>query len=100
MKLWLYQFYVLSRLSWPFLIYDFDKSFVLEMQKTINPKLKGWAGVSIRVENGLLFRAKENFGLGITSIFDHFQRMQLIKCDLLQSYVDASIRTLYKYREN
>ena len=55
MKLWLYQFYVLSRLSWPFLIYDFDKSFVLEMQKTINPKLKGWAGVSLRVENGLLF---------------------------------------------
>ena len=63
MKLWLYQFYVLSRLSWPFLIYDFDRSFVLEMQKAINPKLKGWAGVSLRVENGLLFRAKENFGL-------------------------------------
>ena len=90
MKLWLYQFYVLSRLSWPFLIYDFDKIFVLEMQKTINPKLKGWAGVSIRVENGLLFRAQENFGLGITSIFDHFQRMQLIKCDLLQNSVDDS----------
>ena len=63
MKLWLYQFYVLSRLSWPFLIYDFDRSFVLEMQKAINPKLKGWAGASLRVENGLLFRAKENFGL-------------------------------------
>ena len=81
-------------------IYDFDKSFVMEMQKAINPKLKSWAGVSLRVENGLLFRAKENFGLGITPIFDHFQRMQLIKCDLLQNSVDDSIRTLYKHREN
>ena len=68
-------------------------------KKTINSKLKGWAGVSLRVENGLLFRAKENFGLGITLIFDHFQRMQLIKCDLLQNSVDDSIRTLYKHRE-
>ena len=37
MKLWLYQFYVLSRLSWPFLIYDFDKSYIWKCKKLLIP---------------------------------------------------------------
>ena len=36
MKLWLYQFYALSHLSWSFLINDLDKSFSLHLQRMIN----------------------------------------------------------------
>ena len=40
MKLWLYQFYALSHLSWPFLINDLDKSFSLDLQRMRNRQLK------------------------------------------------------------
>ena len=98
MKLWLYQFYLLARTSWPFLIYNFDRSFDMELQNKINVKLKQWAGIYRNVDNGLLFRAKENFGLGMTSIVDHFERMQLIKCELLKRSVDSTVSTLYHLR--
>ena len=62
MKLWLYQFYALSHLSWPFLINDLDKSFSLDLQRMINQQLKSWAGISRTVDNGLLLHSKKNFG--------------------------------------
>ena len=96
MKLWIYQFYLLSHLSWPFLVYDFDGTFILDLQKQSNAFLKKWAGINKSAENGLLFRSKENYGLGLTSIVDHFERMQLIKCSLLQNSVDNDIQQLYK----
>lgn len=99
MKLWLYQFYVLSHLSWPFLINDLDLSFSQNLQRKINLTLKSWAGISKSVDNGLLFRSKKNFGLGLTAIADHYQKMQLIKCQLLQNSKDPTIQELYKNRE-
>ena len=39
MKLWLYQFYVLSHLSWPFLINDLDLSFAQDLQRNVNMTL-------------------------------------------------------------
>ena len=98
-KLWLYQFYLLARTSWLFLIYDFDRSFARELQNQISAKLKQWAGIYRNVDNGLLFRAKENFGLGMTSIVDHVECMQLIKCELLKRSVDSKVSTLYHIRE-
>ena len=35
MKLWLYQFNLLARTSWPFLIYDFERSFAVDIEKQI-----------------------------------------------------------------
>ena len=86
MKLWLYQFYVLSHLSWPFMINDLNKTFAQELQRTINPRLKKWAGIGKTVDNGPLFRSKRKLGLGLTSIFDYFQRMQLVKCEIFACF--------------
>ena len=99
MKLWLYQFYAIQHLSWPFIINDLDKSFALELQRKVNVQLKRWAGIGRSVDNGLLFRTKNNFGLGLTSVSDHYQRMQLIKHELLKNSVDPTVVKLFKHRE-
>ena len=99
MKLWIYQFYILAQLSWPFLIYDFDRSFVIDLQRKVNTVLKKWAGICRSSDNGLLFCSKEHFGLGLTAIFDHFEKMWLIKCSLLQSSIDPTVQLLYRNRE-
>ena len=61
MKLWLYQFYILQHLSWHFLINDLDLSFTKDLQRSINIRLKKWAGVYRTVDNGILFRSKKNW---------------------------------------
>ena len=99
-KLWLYQFYVISHLSWPFMINDLDTSFAMDLQRSINVKLKSWAGIGRSVDNGLLFRSKRNFGLGLTPLSQHYQRMQLVKCELLRTSKDPAIVELYKTRES
>ena len=99
MKLWLYQFYALSHLSWPFIINDLDRSFSLDLQREVNVQLKCWAGIGRSVDNGLLFRSKMKFGLGLTSVSDHYQRMQIIKYELLRNSLDPTVVELYKFRE-
>ena len=99
MKLWLYQFYALQHLSWPFIINDLNRSFSLELQRNTHQQLKKWAHISRSIDNGLLFRQKQNFGLGLTSISDHYEQMQVIKCELLSHSLDPNIVALYKTRE-
>ena len=99
MKLWLYQFYAISHLSWPFMINDLDRSFSLDLQAEVNVQLKRWAGIGRSVDNGLLFRSKTKFGLGLTSVSDHYQRMQIIKYELLRNSLDPTVVELYKFRE-
>ena len=76
------------------MINDLTRSFAFELQAEINLKLKKWAGIGRTVDNGLLFRSKQNFGLGLTSLSDHYQRMQLVKCEFLRNSHDASIQQL------
>ena len=99
MKLWLYQFYALSHLSWPLMIHDLDMSFARDLQAQIQPTLKKWAGIARSADSGLLFRAKTNFGLGITPISDFYQRMQLVKCELLRNSTDPNVQKLYETRQ-
>ena len=99
-KLWLYQFYVLPRIAWPFMIQDLDISFVEGLEKTVNRRLKAWAGVYRSTEVGVLYRSKAHLGLGLTSISTHFKRMQLVKCLLLSESKDGNVRALFKARSD
>src|SRR5690348_5323581 len=54
-KLWLYQFYILSRISWHLLSADLDLSFAKELQMVAQPYLKRWAGISRSVDAGVLY---------------------------------------------
>ena len=67
-----HQFYALSHLSWPLMIRDLDISFARDLQAQIQPTLKKRAGIARFADSGLLFRAKKNFGLGITPISDFY----------------------------
>ena len=99
MKLWLYQFYALSHLSWPLMIHDLDRSFALDLQVQIQSTLKKWAGIGRSADSGLMFRSKKNYGLGIPPISDFYQRMQLVKCELLRNSADPNIQKLYQTRQ-
>ena len=98
MKLWLYERYVLSRHSWSLMVHDLDRSFASGLQTHAQALLKRWAGVGKRVDEGVLYRSRENFGLQLTSVTDYYDSMQLVRAQLLKNSADPDIRTLWEAR--
>jgi hypothetical protein len=98
MKLWMYQFGILGRLSWSFLVHDFPLSLAIEFDKHSNRFLKRWAGIARSAELGILYRSNDRFGLGLTKISTHFKKMGVVKCLLLKHAKDPNIRQLYDDR--
>jgi hypothetical protein len=99
-KLWLYQFYIRLRLSWPLLIHDLDLHFAMKLQAHVQPFLKKWAGIGKTVDAGLLYRTHQNLGLHLTSPVDHYTSLQLIKGQLLQHSVDQDVRKVWKAKSD
>ena len=75
------------------------KVFSLGLQRMTNRQLKNWAGISRTFKNGLLICCKKNFRWGLLEISAHYQRIQLIKYELLCSSKDSTNQKLYKRRE-
>jgi hypothetical protein len=94
-KLWLYQFGVLARMGWPFLIHDLDVSFAKDLEKSVSCQLKRWAGLVKNADVGTLFRTRSSFGLGLSSVSKHYEQMQLIKFSILDHSQDPFINTIF-----
>jgi hypothetical protein len=95
MKLWLYQFGILSHLAWPFLIHDLDISFAKNLQTTAQRYLKKWSGVNRTVDPGVMYRTRKNLGLQLTAVSDHYVNMQVIKCQQLATSLDPAVRRVW-----
>jgi hypothetical protein len=99
MKLWLYQFGIRLRMTWPLMIHDLDLTFATKLQNHIQPLLKEWASVGKTVDPGILYRAYDHLGLQITSMADHYKSSQLVKAQLLKYSVDESVRKVWQSKE-
>ena len=84
MKLWLYQFSIRPRLTWPLLIHDLDLHFAKKLQSHIQPLLKEWSGIGKTADPGMLYRTYKHLGLQLTSIEDHYTSTQLVKTQQLK----------------
>ena len=98
-KLFLYEHFIVRRLSWVFLVHDLNLWFAKELDKRVIPRLKEWAGLYRSSDIGTLFRLREHLGLQLTSVEHHYEHLQLVKCCLLENSKDDNVRALYKLRE-
>jgi hypothetical protein len=98
-KLFLYEHFAVRRLSWVFLVHDLNLYFAKELEKRTVPRLKVWAGIFRGCDLGALFRKREHLGLQITSLVYHYQRMQLVKCCLLENSNDKTVRAIYESKK-
>jgi hypothetical protein len=55
-KLFIYEFFVVRRLSWQFLVHDLCLTFAVELDKVSIPFLKRWTGLYRGADIGCLFR--------------------------------------------
>ena len=81
------------------MVHAFARSFSVELQKLVSATLKLWAGLYKSADVGTLYRSRKAFGMGLTSVTSHFERMQIIKCSLLKNSDDSVISSLYNQIE-
>jgi hypothetical protein len=94
-KLFIYEFFVVRRVSWQFLVHDFCLSFAVELDKLAIPFLKRWAGLFRGADVGCLFRLRKDLGLQLTSFTFHFKHLQLVRCCLLKHSTDPAVAGAY-----
>ena len=98
-KLFIYEHYVVPRLSWVFLVHDLSLFFVKQLDGSIISCLKKWAGLYRNSDLGCLFRRREHMGLQLTALEQHYLHLQVVKCCLLQASKDVDIREIYELRK-
>jgi len=98
-KLFLYEHFVIRRLSWVFLVHDFNLWFAKELETNVTMRLKRCAGLFRGCDLGALFRTRAHLGLQLTSIVYHYQRMQLVKCCLLANSKDERVRAIFEAKK-
>ena len=80
--------------------YDLSLSFARDLDKCVIRQLKRWVGLYRSSDVGALFRLLSHLGLQLTSVEYHFEHLQLVKCCLLESSRDETIRSIYKLRKD
>ena len=99
-KLFLYEHFAVRRLSWVFLVHNLNFWFAKELDKRITMRLKNWAGLYRGSDTGALFRRREHLGLQLTSLAEHYKRMQLVRCCLLCNSKDDNVRAVYEAKKH
>ena len=94
-KAWIYQFYILAVLSWPFLIYPFSISNIAgDFEAPAARFLKKWYGLARPANPAVLFLPKSHSGLGLTSPVEHFKVLQVSAFHQLSHSSDPLISSL------
>jgi hypothetical protein len=98
MKIWIYEFFISSKMSWDLMMYDTPVSFNKELDVIVNRYLKKWSGLAKPANVSIFFRSKRHFGLHLKKISDFSKKLQVIKVHLLKYSRDPIIRKLYELR--
>ena len=95
-KLWLYQHFIVAKMSWYFTALDLTATFVKTLQSVSTKFLKNWSGLSRPANTSILFWGKSGqAGLHITNLVTFWKQMQIVRMDLLKNSADPRCRKLY-----
>lgn len=95
-KLWLYNHFVITKISWPLLILDLSLSFVKKLHAQALVYLKRWSGLPRCANTAILFSGGDKRpGLRLRNICTYWKQQQNIKLSLLHNSDDARCRSLY-----
>ena len=94
-KAWIYQFYILAILSWPFLIYPFSVSDIRrDFEGPATRLLKKWYKLAKPANSAILFLPKSLNGMELTSPVEKFKSLQVSALHHLSNSVDPMVSSL------
>ena len=87
----------MSKVAWDFLIHDFPPSFVKTKLQPIQTKyLKKWSGLARAADPSVLYRSRENAGLGMKESCEEHKRQRLIRRHQLATSEDPKVKAIHE----
>jgi hypothetical protein len=83
-KVWLYQFMVMARLIWPFLVYSFSLTGIKPFEDFATKYIKKWYAANKPLNREILFLPKEVSGWNLKSPLTLFKSMQIVGQHILK----------------
>ena len=93
-KAWIYQFYILAILSWPFLISFSVSDVKRDFEAPATRFLKGWYKLAKPANPAVLFLPKSLNGMELTSPVEKFKSLQVSALHQLSNSADPMISSL------
>ena len=95
-KLWIWDNVAMSKVSWDFFIHDFPPSFVSKELQCIQTKyLKKWSGLAVRADPSVLYRPREDSGMGLKEVAIEHKKQRLIRRHQLATSRDPQVREIH-----
>lgn len=91
-KVWCFQYGIIPRLQWPFLLYDFPMSQVEAMERLCSRFLRKWLGVPPSFSAVNLYCRTSKLSLPISSVVEEFQATKARAVSTLRSSEDRKVR--------
>ena len=96
-RLWNWEHFAMTKVAWDFLIHDFPPSFVKDQLQPIQTKyLKKWSGLARAADPSVLYRSRENAGLGLKESCEEHKRQRLIRRHQLATSKDPRVRAIHE----
>lgn len=95
-KAWIYDNYLTSRLTWPFLVYDFGKTLLAKLDKNVIKTLKTWLGLAHSADPSTLFRGQNSFGMRFKKPSELYKHLRVTKMSVLEKSKDDTVASLPK----
>ena len=95
-KLWIWDNVAMSKVSRDFFIHDFPPSFVSKELQSIQTKyLKKWSGLAVRANPSVLYRPREDSGIGLKEVAIEHTKQRLIRRHQLATSRDPQVREIH-----
>ncbi|CAG9560071.1 unnamed protein product [Danaus chrysippus] len=95
-KAWIYGNYLTSRLNWPFLVYDFNKTLLSMLDAGVIKMLKLWLGLALTADLSALFRRSNSFGMSLKRPSELYKHLRVSKRYILGKSHDDIVTSLPK----
>jgi hypothetical protein len=101
MKCWIYNFTIISKLSWWFTVGDLSVSFSKFLHRIVLPYLKRWCGLPKSGANSavLFVGSRHHLGLSLRRTYTVYKAMQVVRRGILKKSKDPLVRHVFQMEQ-
>ena len=97
LKLWLYQHYMLPKVSWLLMVHDLSLDFVTRLDKKLRGYIKRWLTMIQGANTDLLYcGTQKRPGLRLKHLHTLYKQLQVIRLDIIRHATDPDTRAMYE----
>ena len=96
MKAWIYNFYIISKVSWELQVYEFPITYIRDLESIINRYLKKWFKLARCASPTVIYRNTDNYGLGLKKLETVYKKLKVGNAHHLKYNPDSNCAALYQ----